>query len=238
MEKHALYGHNCVLVVVIKITLFPVNAYAATTIDLSKENTIDIESSNGDYILKQSDPNVQDSYNAIRIFGGTHTITLDGINTINTAILLHDNSTVNLKLKGANKISMSQVLGIPAIGVANSSTLNISDAGDGDGLLTVWGGDDAPAIGGTATQETESWTININSGTVYAYGGGHGCGIGTVTNYKGGTININGGDVHAYGDYGGAGIGESLSTLGFPTVININAGTVYAVGSSDEDDIW
>ena len=86
---------------------------------------------------------------------------------------------------------------------------------------------------------TKCGDVTIAGGTVYAYGGEKGAGIGSGNHVDGGNITISGGTVYAFGNDGGAGIGSGYGTSGGAAPIaavgdydaghiSITGGTVYA----------
>ena len=113
----------------------------------------------------------------------------------------------------------------PAIWVVPGSTLTIDVRYGGDdwmGRLFATGGSVSAAIGAVGGQGATYWseyasrncgTIQIDGGTVYAYGGGSAAGIGAGgwggngAQVRCGGVTINGGTVYAYGGSNAAGIG-------------------------------
>lgn len=75
--------------------------------------------------------------------------------------------------------------------------------------------------------------ITINNGTVTAYGGNGGAGIGGGIGDGAGNITVNGGIVNAYGGDQAAGIGSGY--FGSDGVINISGGLIKAVGGPHDD---
>ena len=106
-------------------------------------------------------------------------------------------STLNLRLEGDNWIG-SYVDYNPVALVVNPSAMVI----DGPGTLIAQGANYAAAIG---AGNVSCGSITINGGTIYAYGGTQGAGIGCGKNDGSvvtcGPIAVNGGIVRAYGFY-------------------------------------
>jgi hypothetical protein len=127
----------------------------------------------------------------------------------------------DLILKGTNKLAATREA--PGLKVSGG-TLAISESGAGS--LETRGAEHWPGIGGQST----ATILNINSGTILAYGGANAAGIGSSNSYANGTININGGDVTAVGGEGGAGIGGGRNAVG--GTINIGDGRVDATGGA------
>ncbi|WP_411676368.1 bacterial Ig-like domain-containing protein [Caproicibacter sp.] len=183
---------------------------------------------NGNYKIKQSlsEPT---GWN-ILITGGTHEITLDGLNINNltdrSAICVESGATVTLKLSGDNVIrTPGDRIVVAGVEVQSGATLIIEDAGGAS--LTADGGQMGGAgIGGQ--QCFPCGTVVINSGTVTATGyGGAGIGGGDAGG-AGGIVTINGGIVTATSHGGGAGIGGGGTAAG--GTVTINGGTVTATG--------
>ena len=109
-------------------------------------------------------------------------------------------ANLTLKLEGENSIrtlSAQQNQSHAAIAVASTAKLTI----EGPGKLTARSNRYSAAIGGCGN--ASSGTIIINGGTIYAYGGsqgaGIGCGVNGTTAGTCGPITVNGGTVRAYG---------------------------------------
>lgn len=172
--------------------------------------------------------------NTINISQGVNpTVILSNINIVNNSALdnsLHigDGVTLTLKIKGKNNIESKSISQSALAGVAASSKLIIKDYGDNDGEVTF------KSYNGAGISRLN--TLTIESGTVYAYGGQGGAGIGGGSDGAGFNVLINGGNVYAYGDVStgsnAAGIGGGTSTSsgrGGNTIIN--GGYVKAVGN-------
>ena len=127
-------------------------------------------------------------------------LTLRNVSITNNdyVIATSEKSTVNLRLEGNNAISCASD-GYPAIyvnGGANGGALTI----DGPGTLTARSRQYAAAIGSAGKS---CGAITINGGTIYAYGGTQGPGIGCSKSDSAvvtcGPVTVNGGVVRAYG---------------------------------------
>lgn len=158
-------------------------------------------------------------------------------------------AVVNLTLEGNNVIKGGPAAA--AIGLGRDANLTIQ----GDGKLTAIGGDSVKSEGGWAGPaigvdmrgyaSDYAGTININSGTILAYGGSQ---DGADGNPKpnlyrshmpvaigggAGTVNINGGYVEAYGGSYGPGIGTTqyhLASKDSKAKVQIRNATVIAKG--------
>lgn len=177
------------------------------------------------------------------------TIILDNVTwtdstTKTDAIQITDGLTVNLQLKGTNKITCSASDGKQTgIRVTSGTTLNITNLTDDASLaVTATAGYRDVAIGGSYNQNTTSspcGTINIYGGTITAKSGRYGAGVGGFSydaTSAGGRINVYGGRLIATGGKYGAGIGGGYKGVGC-TFYNYG-GTVYALrGDSSSADI-
>ena len=167
----------------------------------------------------------------IVVEGGTHTITLEGVNikfddgsvwTEGTcAFSITSNANVKLILKGENTLSSGNLQ--HGLVISNGATAEISDGGSGS--LTAKGGDYGAGI------NVQSGSLTISSGIVTATGSYGSAGIGGGSNGSAGTISISGGTVMATGGSGGAGIGGGSGGSG--GTITISGGTVTATGGYD-----
>ena len=130
-------------------------------------------------------------------------------------------SMLNLRLEGDNWMS-SYTDYNPAILVVNQSTIVI----DGPGTLFAQAPNYAAAIGAGGNS---CGAITINGGTIYAYGGTQGAGIGCGKNDGSvvtcGPVTVNGGTVRAYGFYRTSAGGVSGST---GWAAGIGCGTGYS----------
>ena len=148
-------------------------------------------------------------------------LTLRGVTVTNNDYLVatSDRSTVNLRLEGNNEINCASD-GYPAIyvnGGANGGSLTI----DGPGTLTARSKQYAAAIGAAGKN---CGAITINGGTIYAYAGTQGAGIGCGKSDNEvvtcGPVTVNGGVVRAYGFLsvsGGKGNGGWAAGIGCGT---------------------
>ena len=131
-------------------------------------------------------------------------------------------STLNLRLEGDNRI-ICDTDNITPINVNSLATLVI----DGPGTLTAMAQSYAAAIG--AGGKESSGAITVNGGTIYAYGGMQGAGIGCGKSdnvvVTCGPITVNGGTVRAYGFHRTAN-GGVLGSTGWAA--GIGCGTGYS----------
>ena len=129
-------------------------------------------------------------------------------------------STLNLRLEGDNWMS-SYTDYNPAVLVVDQSTIVI----DGPGTLIAQAPNYAAAIGAGGNS---CGAITINGGTIYAYGGTQGAGIGCGKSDGAvvtcGPVTVNGGTVRAYGFYRAANGGVSGGT---GWAAGIGCGTCY-----------
>ena len=168
--------------------------------------------------------------------GANPTIVLDNINilsrsSINNALTIGDDVELTLRLKGTNKIE-SQSVNLAAVrGITATSKLIVEDSGDNDGVITF------KSANGAGIGDMKQFTVN--SGTVYAYGGNGGAGIGGGKDGSGINVLINGGNVYAYADDDsesnaagiGGGTGSASGTSGRGGNVIVNGGYVKAVGN-------
>ena len=175
--------------------------------------------------------------NVIEVVQGANpTIVLDNINilsrsSINNALTIGDYVELTLRLKGTNKIE-SQSVNLAAVrGITATSKLIVEDSGDNDGVITF------KSANGAGIGDMKQFTVN--SGTVYAYGGNGGAGIGGGKDGSGINVLINGGNVYAYADDDsesnaagiGGGTGSASGTSGRGGNVIVNGGYVKAVGN-------
>ena len=175
--------------------------------------------------------------NVIEVVQGANpTIVLDNINilsrsSINNALTIGDDVELTLRLKGTNKIE-SQSVNLAAVrGITATSKLIVEDSGDNDGVITF------KSANGAGIGDMKQFTVN--SGTVYAYGGNGGAGIGGGKDGSGINVLINGGNVYAYADDDsesnaagiGGGTGSASGTSGQGGNVIVNGGYVKAVGN-------
>ncbi|MEY8233338.1 S-layer homology domain-containing protein [Oscillospiraceae bacterium 50-16] len=140
-------------------------------------------------------------------------------------IVIAQNVTANITLENVY-IDVSGTYYACAFDVAGSAVCNLTLKGQN----TLKSGQ---ARAGLRVPGTETQTAKLiisedpnTGGSLSAFGGDNGAGIGGGDNQKGGTIIINSGTVTAQGHNGGAGIGGSRGKDG--GVIEINGGTVNA----------
>jgi len=122
------------------------------------------------------------------------------------------------------------------IKITSGVTLTLMDSSSpSTGVLAVTNNADfdnwTPAHNRGAAINTSEGALIINSGTVHAYGGYNGAGIGGGTYGGGGTIIINGGTVMAFSNSYGAGIGGGHEGDG--GTITISGGAITATSNRD-----
>lgn len=175
--------------------------------------------------------------NGIQISQGVNpTLVLNNVNIVGSTTALvnplkiGDSVTLTLKLVGENVIE-SKSPSLPAVqGISDTSKLIIEDGGNDDGEITFKSTSGA-GIGGIKM-------LTVNSGTVNAYGGNGGAGIGGGRDGSGFDVLIKGGNVYAYGDDSdesnaagiGGGTGSTTGTSGIGGNVRIESGYVKAVG--------
>lgn len=134
--------------------------------------------------------------------------------TTDNILLIEENNNVTIELVGDNTLNATA-----ASVFKGKPTANIII--EGTGSLTSRSGVGA-GIGPMGS-------LTVNSGTVYAYGGGGGAGIGGMSDGEGKSVIVNGGKVYAYGNGNGAGIGGGRSnSSGKGGSFVMNGGTVVA----------
>lgn len=224
------------LIIILLITTFSFTAFAADFV-IDKD---------GDYVIDES------ITTPVVINDTTGTVTLNNA-TIHSngqsAIKVKDNSKITFKLVGHNEIAGDLNTCSCGIEVEYGSSVTFK----GDGELNVTGGKYGAAIGsfGTGTnipkeERVQVGEITIDSGTINAYAGPRGAGIGAGYHVNGNKITINGGLIHAYGKECGAGIGCGYGTsggaIGVAAVgeydsgkIEINGGEIYAATTDKAD---
>ena len=164
------------------------------------------------------------STNTITVTGGNHNIILNGVNIDVSgtneacALDLSASGTCTITLQGSNVLKSGNQR--PGIYVPENNKVTIN----GNGSLEVRGGGSWPGIG-----RNGDGNIEIQSGTIHAYGGDSGAGIGGSMGFSGGTITIKGGKITAIGGNGGAGIGGGY--LGNGGNITIEGGEINATGT-------
>lgn len=188
----------------------------------------------GEYIITGST-----TENKVIVQSGSHTITIRNLNidfadkgySQNYRPVDFENADACiLIIEGSNTLKGGG--DCPAINVPNGKKLAI----EGTGTLYAYGGDAWPAIGRlSGNGNVGTGYIEINSGTIFAYGGANAAGIGSSATYPNGTVIINGGTITAIGGENGAGIGGGKGNSWHPNggsggIIKINGGTVIAQG--------
>lgn len=212
------------LVIIASVSAFSANA-DSNEVTINKAGKYDIDS----------------TCNRLIVDGVKATVNLNDANMTSndskSAVIVKNKADVTFVLNGTSNIS----------GNADSTTCGIeveyesSVTFEGKGTLNVTGGKYGAAIGsyGTATNIPENERVNvgaitINSGTINAFGGARGAGIGAGYHVNGNIITINGGKVHAYGNECGAGIGCGYGTsggaVGVAAVGEYDAGTIIITG--------
>ena len=173
-------------------------------------------------------------------------ITTDGSTTANTLTIQGGDSTaakvtlsnVNINASGA-AVSVS---GNVELVIAGTNTLHSGtdhagvEKADDNGTLTISGSGTLNAYGGESGAGIGSGSqkgcsnIEIESGIINAHGGQWGAGIGGGHSGKAENIRINGGVVTATGGEWGYGIGSGYNEYSLlPTTITITGGTVKAI---------
>jgi len=144
---------------------------------------------------------------------------------------------VKLILVDGKRLTVTASSNNAGISVVGGNSLTIYGQAEGTGVLKATGYGCGAGIGGRLYEtHPTTGTITINGGTVEAYGGTNGAGIGSGLGSSGwgttgGIITINGGTVNATGgNDGGAGIGGGCSSSG--GTITINGGLVAATGGN------
>ncbi|MCR5652501.1 MAG: carbohydrate-binding domain-containing protein, partial [Ruminococcus sp.] len=220
-----------VVMIVMSVSAFAVYAEDETNvITITEEGTYDITSDCAKLII--------DGVKATVVLNDADMSSTDDT----SAITVKNNADVSFVLKGTSNIMGNPDSYTCGIEVEYGSGVSFN----GEGTLNVTGGKYGAAIGsyGTATNIPENervkvGTITINGGTINAFAGVRGAGIGAGYHVNGNLITINGGIIHAYGRECGAGIGCGYGTsggaIGVAAVgeydsgsIIINGGEVYA----------
>ncbi|NBD23898.1 Ig-like domain-containing protein [Paenibacillus glycinis] len=204
------------------------------------------------------------TWNALTTAFGTEasgsTVTLGGdIDQPSGSLAVPSGKSLILDLAGHSLSIKTSDLYAAAIQVRGGESLTIKDS-VGNGTLTADAragigagiGGDYKSSGGTITiesgtvsayggfdgagigggqQSPNGGNVTINGGNVTAVAGGSSAGIGGSSYGSGGTVTINGGNVTAIGGTRGAGIGSGYSGASAGTV-TINGGTVTATGKN------
>ena len=179
------------------------------------------------------------------------TIILDNVTWTNSttktdAIQITDGLTVNLQLKGANKITCSASDGKQTgIRVTSGTTLNITNLTDNASLTVTATGVRSCAMGGSYNDNSSKssyGTINVYGGAITAKSGQYSAGIGSFATSKlssAGRVNVYGGNVIATcASSTGAGAGIGGGCYGVGGAFHNYGGTVFATrGGSTGGDI-
>ena len=154
----------------------------------------------------------------------------NSINSVN----IPKRAKLNLRLEGNNRLTATTDY-TPAIYVDKDGFLTIA----GPGTLTARTKQYAAAIG---TGNASSGSITINGGTIYAYGGTQGAGIGCGKSDSAviscGPVTINGGTVRAYGYLsvsGGKGVGGWAAGIGCGTGYSQSGGSLTSYTQTGGD---
>ena len=199
-----------------------VNTLVNQTVYTISEGAVTIDDSCGNKCSGHTITGSSDT-NTITVTGGNHHIILNDVNidvskTSEAGALDLDTAGIcTITLQGSNVLKSGG--NRPGIRVPANNKVTIN----GDGSLEVRGGRSWPGIG-----RNGEGNIEIQSGTIHAYGGLNAAGIGGSWGFGGGTITITGSSVTANGDKNGAGIGGGL--YGSGGIITINGGKVTANG--------
>lgn len=175
--------------------------------------------------------------NSIVVESGVEaTITLQNvnINSKSCAFDIQGNAAVTLILSGENILKSAD--NYPGIHCENQTDDVFTDVNStasltiqGNGKLTVTGGEECAGIGGDNgwddTVGGHGGIITIESGTIVAQGGSYGAGIGGGSGGSGGRITIKGGDITAKGGHDSAGIGGGSNYDG-----KFNGGRIIITG--------
>lgn len=179
--------------------------------------------------LNIADGNIEVSVNA----EGVQTATQDGMPITGVFVITGTSTTNKLVIKGDSSAAANVYL--------NNLKITSSDAAvsvSGDVVLIVEGeselhsGDDHAGV----EKANDSGTLTITgSGTLSAYGGESGAGIGSANQTDVSNIVIESGTINAYGGYTGNGWGAGIGggNNGNASNITINGGNVTAVGGSE-----
>ena len=156
------------------------------------------------------------------------------INSQSCAFNIQGNAAVTLILSEENILKSAK--DYPGIHCENQTDDVFTDVNStasltiqGDGKLTVTGGEQCAGIGGDNgwdnTVGGHGGIITIESGTIVAQGGSYGAGIGGGSGGSGGRITIKGGAITAQGNHDSAGIGGGSNYDG-----KFNGGRIIITG--------
>ncbi|GLB32327.1 hypothetical protein LAD12857_42500 [Lacrimispora amygdalina] len=171
--------------------------------------------------------------NTITVKSGSNvSVTIENIN-INApacAFSVENNASVNLTLKGANKLKSSNYYA--GLQVPKTASLIITEE-SGNNVLEVTGGLFGAGIGGALATGSDSGIITVNGGSITANGGNGGAGIGGAGDGGDGTVIVHGGSITASGLGGAAGIGggKGNGTDGGDGTVTIYGGSITATST-------
>lgn len=180
--------------------------------------------------LNIADGDIEVSVNA----EGVQTATQDGMAITGVFVITGTSTTNKLVIKGDSGTAAKVYLKDLHITVSSGAAVSVS----GDVVLIVEGeselhsGDDHAGV----EKANDSGTLTITgSGTLSAYGGESGAGIGSANQTDVSNIVIESGTINAYGGYTGNGWGAGIGggNNGNASNITINGGNVTAVGGSE-----
>ena len=163
-------------------------------------------------------------------------LTLRGLTVSNSinSVNVPQRAKLNLRLEGDTRLTATTDY-TPAIYVDKQGSLTI----DGPGTLTARSKQYAAAIG---SGSASCGSISINGGTIYAYGGTQGAGIGCGKSDSAviscGPVTINGGTVRAYGYLsvsGGKGVGGWAAGIGCGTGYSQSGGSLTSYTQTGGD---
>ena len=170
-------------------------------------------------------------------------LTFRNLTAVSSNRIVHvvDRARLSLRLEGENTLrtrSAEQTDTHATILVTSTGALTI----DGPGKLTAYAAAYSAAIGGCG--QVDCGAITIDGGTIYAYGGmqgaGIGCGLRNAKAGKCGPITVNGGTVRAYGfnfDANGTAIKSTgwAAGIGGATGHNCNGGNLTSYTQTGGD---
>ena len=184
----------------------------------SKENTVTIDTSEGNVDVTFDDLNI------------------DASSRSEAAVSVTGKGDTNIELDGDNKLkSGAGHAGLEHNKTDTSGKLTIQDDNDEAGSLDATGGRGGAGIGGGMSKDGQATitggTITANGGKLASgIGGGAGSRIGKIIGS--GDVEITGGTITATGNSGGAGIGGGLSGDGN---VRISGGTIISAVSDGSD---
>lgn len=193
---------------------------------LNEENSIPEDAKT----LNIADGDIEVSVNA----EGVQTATQDGMPITGVFVITGTSTTNKLVIKGDSGTAAKVYLKDLHINVSSGAAVSVSE----NVVLIVEGkselhsGDDHAGV----EKANDSGTLTITgSGTLSAYGGESGAGIGSANQTDVSNIVIESGTINAYGGYTGNGWGAGIGggNNGNASNITINGGNVTAVGGSE-----